>query len=127
MLRSTPLFIASYLALAALASTSACLVCDDETALIGACDAIHAAVNEVELGCALAASASFAVCGNVCSDYGSCPDDTEVAVCTDAIRALGCDGIQSRASYTELDACADIFVDMADSCSSSSSGDDDDD
>ena len=124
MSRSSVFAAAGYALLSLLAAVSpACFLCDNEYALIEACDAIAAAVQEVEASCGLSPSGEELVCGTVCTDYGTCPDQVTIDECTAAIRSLGCDAIGARASYTGLEACADIFEGMVDSCSSS--GDDD--
>lgn len=125
---SRHLFSAAYLAIAVTAVTvPACWICDDERALITACDRIREAVHEVELACELPPTSQLVICGAVCEDYGSCPDAAEVAACTDAIRTLGCDAIGVRTSYADLPACAEIFTEMASSCRRSSGSFDDDD
>jgi hypothetical protein len=128
MLRTQFLIPAAYgvLALSSLI-IPACWICDDDRALITACDRIREAVNQVEISCDLPPTSDVVICGAVCTDYGRCPDDETVAACTDAIRGLGCDAIPSRDAYASLDACVDIFADMVASCESSSGDFDDDD
>ena len=129
MLRTQSLLISAAYGLLVLSSllVRACWICDDERALITACERIREAVHEVEVSCNLPPTSELVICGSVCEDRGSCPDDSTVTACTDAIRLLGCDAIELRGSYANLEACADIFSDMAASCESSSGDFDDDD
>lgn len=98
--------------------------CDDETEYTPdeACDQITSSVNDVLSSCGAPAVDAYTVCGEVCLSFTHCQAIEDVEACSQAIQSLECSAAESG-EYEQLSECAQIFGELANTCSS----DDDDD